>query len=189
LLQLIILDSGDENSDGNQMEEIKYQGKFIKVSEIQLDEHTWEKVYLPNGVMIFPLNEKGEILIIEEKRPHEKTPTRLKFVSGHLEDGEEVLETANRELQEEVGFKASELRIFHEHHSSGTVNNSLYFVLAKGLTPSKLPNPDGEDTILDIQYHSLEKIKLMLFSEQIPFNFPALGIFKLDYLINNNCLY
>lgn len=168
------------------MEQYKYIGKYLKVSELEIENHIWEKVYLSSGVIIFPFNEKGQLLIIKEKRPHEKKGERLKFISGHLEEGEDVLETANRELQEEVGFKADVLNVFHEHHSNGTVNNSLYFVLAKGLTKSKLPNPDGEDTIIEQFYIDLEELKEKLFNEEIPFSFSALGLFKLDYLLKSN---
>ena len=170
------------------MENFKYEGKYIKVSEIQIGEHTWEKAYLPSGVIIFPFNHKGELMIIRERRPHEKYPHRLKFISGHLEQGEDVLETANRELQEEVGFKASKLEIFHEHHSTGTINNSLYFVVAMELTASKLPNPDGEETIMETLYFDLNTLKEMLLTDQIPFTFPALGVFKLENLLKNKHL-
>lgn len=170
------------------MENFKYLGKYIQVSEIQIGEHTWEKAYLPSGVIIFPFNDKGKLMIIREQRPHEKVPNRLKFISGHLEDNEDVLETANRELQEEVGFKASHLEVFHEHHSSGTINNSLYFVIAKELTPSKLPNPDGEETIMETLYYNLEEVKEMILADKIPFTFPALGVFKLARLLKNSNL-
>lgn len=170
------------------MENFKYIGKYLKVSETEIDEHVWERVYLSNGVVIFPINEKGQILIIKEKRPHEKALERIKFITGHLDENEEVLTTANRELQEEVGLKAKYLQIFHEHHSNGTVNNSLYFVIAKGLMPSKLPNPDGEDTIMEQHYFYLDEIKEMILTEKIPFSFTALGLFKLEYSLSNNLL-
>lgn len=170
------------------MENFKYSGKFIQVSEVNIDNQIWEKAYLPSGVILFPFNNDGKLMVIREKRPHEENKSRLKFVSGHLEDTENVLETANRELQEEVGFKSLNLQIFHEHHSSGTINNSLYFVLAKNLVPSKLPNPDGEETIMEVLYYELSEVKEMLLNGKIPFTFPALGVFKLEYLIKNNDL-
>lgn len=170
------------------MENFKYSGKFIQVSEVNIDNQIWEKAYLPSGVILFPFNDEGKLMIIREKRPHEKSKSRLKFVSGHLETSENVLETANRELQEEVGFKSLDLQVFHEHHSTGTINNSLYFVLAKNLKPSKLPNPDGEETIMEIHYYKLSKIREMLLHGTIPLTFPALGVFKLEYLLKNNDL-
>ena len=170
------------------MENFKYLGKYIQVSELQIGEHTREKAYLPNGVIIFPFNDKGQLMIIREYRPHENIPNRLKFISGHLEKNENVLETANRELQEEVGFKAKKLEIFHEHHSSGTINNSLYFVIASDLTPSKLPNPDGEETIMETLYYDLDVVKEMILTDKIPFTFTALGVFKLEQKLKNNDL-
>lgn len=168
------------------MEETKYNGRFIRVTEESIDSHTWERVYLPSGVIILPIDENGKILMIEEKRPHEASKSRLKFVSGHLEMGEDVLETANRELQEEVGLKASKLEIFYENHSSGTVNNSLYFVTAQDLSASKLPNPDGEDTIISTQKYDIDEIITMFLEDKIRLGLTAAALFKLKHNRNIN---
>lgn len=161
------------------MEVKKYSGKFIQVTEESILGQIYERVYLPNGVIIFPFDNHGNLLMVIEKRPHENPPKRLKFVSGHIESHEDVLETANRELQEEIGFKAQELELLHHNKATGTVNNDLYFVIATGLEESKLPNPDGEDTIIAVKALSLETVKKKVFSGEIAMSFPALGFFKL----------
>lgn len=160
-------------------EEIKYQGKFLKITEHTIDNYVWEKVYLPSSLVVFALNDKKEVLLIKEARPHEIKPVRLKLVTGHLEAGEEVLECANRELQEEAGVAAKKLEIFHSHESSGTINSRFYFVLATDLYPSKLPNPDGEDTILGQEFYSLEKARQMLFSGELTWTLASIGFFML----------
>ena len=157
----------------------KYSGKFIQVTEEKIIDRIYERVYLPNGVIIFPFDNHGNLLMVIEKRPHENPPSRLKFISGHIEAHEDVIETANRELQEEVGFKAQELELIHHNKATGTVNNDLYFVEAHGLEESKLPNPDGEDSIMAIKAMSLETVKKKVFAGEIPITFPALGFFKL----------
>lgn len=161
------------------MEISKYAGHFIQVTEEEMLGKIWERVYLPNGVIVFPFDNHGNLLLVLEKRPHENPTKRLKFVSGHIESHEDVLETANREMQEEIGFKSSELEMIHHHRSTGTVNNDLYFVVANDLEISKIPNPDGEDSIMAVKAISLEHVKDMVFNGEIPLNFPALGFFKL----------
>lgn len=161
-------------------EEIKYQGRFLKITEHTIDGYVWEKVYLPSSLVVFALNDQKEILLIKEARPHEIKPTRLKLVTGHLEAGEEVLECANRELQEEAGFAARKLEIFHTHESSGTLNSRFYYVLATELFPSKLANPDGEDTILGQKFYPLDKIQEMLFREELPWTLASIGFFILS---------
>ena len=161
------------------MEVKKYSGKFIQVTEEKIIDRIYERAYLPNGVIIFPFDNHGNLLLVVEKRPHENPPKRLKFISGHIESHEGVLDTANRELQEEIGFKAGELELIHHHTSTGTVNNDLYFVEAHNLEESKLPNPDGEDSIMAVKAMSLKTVKDKVFSGEIPISFPALGFFKL----------
>lgn len=166
------------------MEETKYAGKFIKVTEEVIGNHVWERVYLGDGVQIFPINSEGEIYLIEEKRPHESKPVRLKFVTGLIDKpGEDPLETANRELQEEIGFKASHLEVLIHRQSSGTVNNNFYQVLATGLSPSKIANPDGEDTIVSVKAYSIEQIIELLNQEKLPWSMGALGIFKIKEML------
>lgn len=171
------------------MEETKYSGNFIKVTEEVIEGRTWERAYLADGVIVFPLDKDAKILMIEESRPHELNPTRLKFVTG-LKDttSEDHLDTANREMQEEIGFKASNLETIIHRQSSGTINNNLYQVVATGLTPSKIPNPDGEDTILSITPYSIAEIKLMLERNELAWSSAILGIFKIESMLDRGLI-
>ncbi len=162
------------------MENFKYNGKIIQVSEIEIDNIVWEKCYLPDGVIVFPITKEGKILLVKEKRPHETPNVRIKPVAGMLEvDKGTPEENANREMQEEIGFKASKLQNFLTLKSNGTVNNTQYFFVATGLTPSKLPNPDGEDTIMEILEYDLEEIYQMYATDQIRWSHSTLGFLKL----------
>jgi 8-oxo-dGTP pyrophosphatase MutT (NUDIX family) len=161
------------------MEETKYHGKYLKVTEEHIDGTTWERVYLQDGVQVFPITDDKKVILIEERRPHERNPIRLKFVTGILEAGENPLDTANREMQEEIGQTAKHLEILIHRETSGTVNNNFYQVIARGLSPFKLPNPDGEDTIVSIKEFSLKELEALLSSGELPWSMGALGIFKL----------
>lgn len=165
------------------MEKTMYDGKFIKVTEEEIDGNVWERVYLNSGVQVFPITSEGKIIMIEEKRPHENNPVRLKFVTGLIDDGEDPLVAANREMQEEIGYKADHLEILLSRESSGTVNNNFYQIIATGISKSKIPNPDGEDTIVSIKEFSIEEIEKMLDEDKLPWSMGALGIFKLKKLI------
>ena len=162
---------------------LAYSGNFVQVKESVIDGYVWEKAYFPDSLVVFPITKNGEIIMIEEKRPHEKKPSRLKFVTGHIHDGDDVLETANREMMEEVGLRANQLAEFLKHESSGTINSNFHFVIARDLEPNKIPNPDGEDTILAIHRMPFKKIEEMIYSEELPWSVSTLGMFKiLHYL-------
>jgi ADP-ribose pyrophosphatase len=157
-----------------------YKGHIVTVTEEKIDGVTWERAYLPNGVIIFPINEKGQILMVEEKRPHENPPFRIKPISGILElDKGSPEENAQREMQEEIGFKAGSMENFWNMKASGTVNNLQYFFLAKNLTPSKLPNPDGEETIISVKAYEVEELMKMYLTDEIRWSLSTLGFFRL----------
>ena len=162
------------------MEKEVYKGQIVRVTEEKIEGINWERVYLPSGVIIFPINEKGQILMIEEKRPHENPPRRIKPVSGILElDKGSPEENAQREMQEEIGFRAGTMEHFWTMNASGTVNNQQYFYIARDLIPSKLPNPDGEDTIMDVKAFDLEELKNKYLNDEIKWSMSTLGFFRL----------
>ena len=170
------------------MEEIKYAGNFIKVTEELIEGRVWERVYLTDGVEIFPINTEGKIALIEERRPHEINKTRLKFVTGLMDGQEDPIVCANREMQEEIGWKADHLEILTHRVSSGTVNNNFYQVIATHLSVSKIPNPDGEDTIISIKFYAIEEIEQLLEEGKLSWSMGALGIYKIKSLIKTNKL-
>ncbi|MBF0429871.1 MAG: NUDIX hydrolase [Fibrobacteria bacterium] len=140
------------------MEKNKYNGRFIKITEEQIGESLYERAYFTHCVTVMALDEDKNLLFIKELRPHETPNVRWKLVTGFLEEGQTVEENANRELQEEIGKKASDLKLFYKSEYTGTINLIQNFVLAKNLSDSKLPNPDGEDTILDVKPLTLEEV-------------------------------
>lgn len=161
------------------MEEFKYRGRFIQVSEEIIEQAVWERAYIPSGVIIYPFISDKKILMIKERRPHEKEPVRLKFVSGHIETNEDPLLTANRELQEEIGKKAQQLELIRHHHTSGTINNELFLIKASSLIDSKLPNPDGEDTIEEVVEIELNEVFNAIHNGDISLGFGVLGFLLL----------
>jgi ADP-ribose pyrophosphatase len=162
------------------MEKIVYQGKIVKVTEEIIDSINWERVYLPDGVIIFPVSEDNQVMMIEEKRPHENPPKRIKVISGILESSKgSAAENAQRELQEEVGFKALELELLMTLKASGTVSNSQHFFIARHLVPSKLPNPDGEDTVISINWYGLDELYSMFMKDELKWSMSTLGFLRL----------
>ena len=104
-----------------------YKGNIVKVTEEKIDHITWERIYLPDGVIVFPITDEGKIILIEEKRPHENPPVRIKPVSGILEhDKGTPMENAQREMQEEIGLKAGKLELLWSQKGTGTVNHEQF---------------------------------------------------------------
>jgi ADP-ribose diphosphatase len=130
--------------------------------------------------VIFPITDEGKIILIRERRPHENPPVRIKAVSGILE--EELgtpEENAQREMQEEIGFKAREMKLLLELKSTGTVSHTTYFFVARGLETSKIPNPDGEEVIEALIEFTPSELREAIRKDEIRWSMSTLGIFRL----------
>jgi ADP-ribose pyrophosphatase YjhB (NUDIX family) len=162
------------------MEKEVYKGQIIRVTEEKIDHVNWERVYLPDGVIVFPVTEDGKIILIKEKRPHENPPIRLKPVSGILEhDKGSPEENANREMQEEIGLKSLDMELLWVQKGSGTVNHEQHYFIARSLVHHKLPNPDGEEMIMGLVEYTPEELLEALMKEEIRWSMSTLGIFRL----------
>ncbi len=162
------------------MEKEVYRGNIIRVTEESIGGIVWERAYLPDGVIVFPITAEGKIILIKEKRPHETPSWRIKPVSGILElDKGSPAENAQREMQEEIGLAAEHLEELMTLKGSGTINSQQHFFIARGLSKNKLPNPDGEDTIIETLEFDPDELKEMLYTDKLKWSASTLGIFRL----------
>lgn len=127
------------------------RSRFFRIEEIDLRfgngvERTYER--MPGGglpaVMVVPVNDRGELLLIREYCAgfHE---VQLTLVKGAADPGESLEEAANRELREEIGFAARELKFLKRLNlAPGHMGFTINVVLARDLYPSPLPADEPE---------------------------------------------
>lgn len=108
----------------------------------------FEKINVLNSgaVMILPMIDDETILLIREYAAAANEYT-LGFPKGAIDHpDDDILETANRELMEEVGFGAHQLTLLREMRlSPAYFNASMHIVLAKDLYPKKLEGDEPEE--------------------------------------------
>ena len=116
-------------------EEIMWQGKFVTAKR----KGKWEYVSRSRGIKaaVILAVEDGHVLLVEQYRvPLNKNC--LELPAGLIGDetvGEDPLEAAGRELEEETGYRARTLESLGEYYSSpGMVSESFTLVRATGLT-------------------------------------------------------
>jgi len=95
-------------------------------------------LWMPSGVLAVPITSEREIVFITELSP--AYGERVLFLpGGGIEPGEDPAESANRELQEEAGFKAGRLeRLGRLHPLVKYLQAHLTVFLARDLEISKL---------------------------------------------------
>lgn len=117
-----------------------------------------------DGVFIVPLTDNGEVLMIMEPSVTEKEPT-LGLPGGTIEEGEASVESANRELQEESGFKSGQLDYLGtirplSRHS----NMKIEVYLGRKLSPSRMEG--DESYTIEVKKLPFEQIKTAILSGQ-----------------------
>jgi 8-oxo-dGTP pyrophosphatase MutT (NUDIX family) len=90
-----------------------------------------------DGVLVVPLTDDGRVLLAVERSPAFDRDV-LCLVSGSVEEGEPLEETANRELQEELGWRAAHIDFLGELHPFKYLASRQFVFLARGLAPGKL---------------------------------------------------
>lgn len=98
----------------------------------------------PGACVLIPLVSPTEICLIENFRAAVNR-TLLELPAGTLEPPEPPHETALRELAEETGYEAGQLRLIHRFFMSpGILDEAMYVYVASELTPGESSLEAGE---------------------------------------------
>ncbi|MFN3618720.1 NUDIX hydrolase [Sphingorhabdus sp.] len=134
-------------SGQDQAETIVWQGRFITAKT----RGQWEYVSRARGIkaaVILALEDDHVLLVEQFRVPLGANCIELPAgLIGDHEEGEDTLESAARELEEETGYRAEKLEIVGQFYSSpGMLSESFSLVRARGLTKvSEGGGVDGEN--------------------------------------------
>lgn len=134
--------------------ETLYEGRFIRL----IRQGSWEyseRVGISGIVGLIPVTDAGELVLVEQFRvPLGRRVVELPAgLAGDVagQEGEPLIEAARRELEEETGYRAAELRpMMQGPNSAGSSPHLMTFYLARGLTKV---GEGGGDEHEDIQVH------------------------------------
>ena len=124
-----------------------------------------EYIIRRDSVMVLPIdNEKRVILIREYSPAYEEYEWILP--RGGVEEGEDLTYSADRELQEEAGYKAQNLeKLISARCVSKQFKSETHIFLATDLSESKLEGDEIEP--LEIQKFTISEIEKMIESGEI----------------------
>ena len=96
------------------------------------------------AVMVVPFIENDIIFIKEYAAAIDDY--MITFPKGKIDKGETIEEAANRELQEEVGYKSGEIKLIKKLYlAPGYIDHMTYVVVAKELSVSSLSGDEPEE--------------------------------------------
>lgn len=116
----------------------KYKNPWIEVLEDQVIRSDGKPsifgvVKIRAGVSVLPIDDQGYVYLVEQFRYVLERET-IEAASGAIDEGENSLQAAKRELQEELGITAQEwIDLGVVDPFTSVVNSSAYLFLAKGL--------------------------------------------------------
>ena len=140
-----------------------YQGrKFsFEVNRYRLPnkvEGEMECIRHPGGALIVPVNSDGQLILLRQYRFSVQRRI-LEFPAGTVELGEDPSRTAEREVQEETGFQASNLKKIGEILlAPGYSDEVIYIFLATGLEKMEVPLAQDEDEDIEVLLMSPEQV-------------------------------
>ena len=127
-------------------------GKRFKVEKLDLEfsngeKRTYERLRTHGlgAVIVVPMRDDDTVLLVSEYAAglHHY---ELGLVKGRLEAGETILQGAERELKEEIGFGAHQLLELTELSlAPGYMTHITHVVLARDLYPEKLQGDEPEE--------------------------------------------
>jgi ADP-ribose pyrophosphatase len=126
-----------------------YQGRIVKLAllDVQLpngESGKREIIRHPGAVAIVALDDDGNVLLVRQYRIAADKVLQ-EIPAGTLKPGEDPRLCAERELQEETGFKPGKLeRIGGIYPAPGYTTEYIHLFLATDLQPSPLPMDDDE---------------------------------------------
>lgn len=129
--------------------EVVYEGTFLKVQldtvELPDGKHaTREFIRHPGAVVILPVFDDGKVLLERQFR-YPVNQVFIEFPAGKIDPGENPLDCAKRELEEETGYTASSWQFLCTiHNAIGYADEHLDLYIARGLKAGERKLDEGE---------------------------------------------
>lgn len=132
-----------------QHRETAYAGRAFRVQRLHMRlpdgaERIYDLVEHIDSVSIVPFDSQGNILFVEQYRVGSNSRL-LELPAGVMEIGEEPLHCAEREIREETGMAATQMKLLGEYYlAPGYTSEKMYAFLATGLYHAPLKADDDE---------------------------------------------
>lgn len=128
--------------------ETQFASKFFKVDRVTLErdgkQMTKDIIERRSIVLVIPLANDDEVYLVSQYRDA-LGKNSLEIVAGQMDEGEDPLEAAKRELQEEAGLSAKHWKKVASLHISANMIGKSHIFVATDLTEGETNFDEDED--------------------------------------------
>lgn len=163
-----------------------YNGKIIKVDLLTVElpngkEATREVVLHPGASAVVPISSKGEVYMVSQyRKPMDKV--LLEIPAGKLDSGEDPMDAARRELKEETGLEAGNLKHLVSMHSTpGFSNEIIHLYSATDLREGT--SCTDEDEFISVVKKPVTQLIKMVLNHEITDAKSIIGILLADKIM------
>ncbi len=126
-----------------------FKSKIFTIKNVNLDSShgilTYQIIEKRDGAIIVPITHDGDLILVNEYFAGVDEYC-ISLPKGQIDEGHNALYTANKELQEEVGYKANKIiKLGFVTVSPGYLTQKISLFLALDLIPSKLLGDEVEE--------------------------------------------
>ena len=165
-----------------------YTGKVItlKVDTVEIPGQGYQKrelVEVGGAVGIVAITDDNKVVLVKQFRKPIEKPI-FEIPAGKLEKNESPKECAERELKEETGYSAKNIKLIHKFFTSAGFSNEIMFVyLATGLTQGE--NNLDADEFLDVYEIELEEAYNMVLKNDVEDAKTSIGLLLVKDMFKN----
>ncbi len=145
-----------------------------------------EVVACADAVAVVALTDRNEVLMVKQYR-HPASQELWEIPAGKIEAGEKPLQCAQRELEEETGYRAQNWRqIYSFYTSPGFCTEQIFLFLASDLT--KYNQKLDQDEFIEVEKITLPAALKMAASGQIVDAKTIVGLLTAERYINQSVM-
>ena len=163
-----------------------YTGKTIslKVDTVEVPNRGYQKreIVEHNGAVgIVAITSNNKVVLVKQYRKAIEKEL-WEIPAGKIEIGESPKECAIRELKEETGYSAENMKLIHKFYTSaGFSNQKIYIFLAENLTPGE--RDFDEDEFLEVHEIDKDEVYNMIEKNEIEDAKTSIGMLLIKELI------
>jgi 8-oxo-dGTP pyrophosphatase MutT (NUDIX family) len=144
-----------------------YQDDFFEVNQDEVirpdgEPGTYATIQMKPGVAILPLDEDGQTVFLTSQFRYAMGQYSVEVVCGGIDEGENSLEAAQRELQEEVGIRAEDWTHLGQFElDTSILQNPIDLFICRKLHFTE-KNPEGSETVQTLKTSLSEIVSMVM---------------------------